>query len=148
MKTMTLVQRMTDYYERQLRFYRDILDAYEEMPSDFKESDLGPFLSREKRWQAEWQVLREEFRLLNREWEKAADIPDDERAAVSGMAERAQELVQRIVAKQNAAVEQLRKDMAEVQSACKELRRGRDMLRKYRPTDPADKRGTYMDRDA
>jgi hypothetical protein len=143
---MDLTARLRDCFARQVELYEEILRDYGTLTEDLEGPDLGPLVERQVVYGRRARELAEELRVLHREWEASGLVSEGDRAMLAPHAARARALAQRLSDVHEGAIGRLGERMAEVRKSCEELRRGRDMLDKYRPTERTG--GDIVDRQA
>ena len=139
-----LPDRMSDFFTRQINYYEHVLSELKSIEHDLDHSDLSLLNDREKDRIRVREELEREFSALSREWDQADNIPDDKRAEVYSLAERAETLAAELALEYEKAAELTNANSVEVREFLKDISKGRDLLKKYRAGD-ADK-ATFIDR--
>ena len=137
--------RMADYFGRQVALYEEMLEDFQTLSERLQAEDLGPLATKQRDFSTRSAQLEEELSLLLREWRQATDIREADRKRVRALAGKARRLAGQLEAYSRDASERTRVRQDEVRSALEGLRRGQQMLTKYRiDDDPAG----YMDTKA
>ena len=143
--TTDIGARITDYFERQIALYEEMLHAYETLQGDLENEDLEPLSAQQTVFTGKLSQLQEEFRLLDREWRQGASASEMRKRQVSALAERARDLARQLETISRSASQKARKQMDEVRTTLDTLRRGQRAVKQYRVgEDSAD----HVDRKA
>ena len=140
----SMVDRMTNYFHRQIALYEEMLAAYETLPADLQAEDLDELSTRQAGFSRRADQLEEELHLLTREWHETETLSDEQREQVRGLAQTAQQLAQRLEVLSYEAADRAKSRLAEVKEELDSLQRGYQMLDRYRAGN-GDSTSGYMD---
>jgi hypothetical protein len=124
--------RMSDYFSRQIALYDEMLAAYATLPTDLHAEDLEALTERQAAFTHRSDQLKEEFRLLMRDWLETDSVSDVEREHVRGLARHAEALARRLEGFSHDAANQAGGRLSEVKRELDALRCGHRTLNKYR----------------
>jgi len=137
--------RVTRYLERHTAWMRAVLAELDALAAAMDGGDVGSLLEEQGRRTREAEHFLREHTGLLREWDGGAGAPEEDRAAVRALAAEAGALAERLTGRYEALLDASTAARSRNRAALDTLRRGRDMMRKYRPGgDGAD----YLDRKA
>lgn len=140
----SIVERMRNHLERHIAWLEDSIERMEKIHTRMTEEEISELLNEERVRTGNAATLEREFHLLKREWDAAEDISETARAAVVQMAGRAQALSEQVVAAQDQAMETVAEHLDSIQDSILELRKGRNVLKKYGGGD--DESGAHVDK--
>lgn len=143
-----LKERLMDCLRRQTAFYDGVLSAYGDLWERIDAGDFAALLERQQRYAAQSRAFESEFTALVREQQVSGDLSPEERSELAEAIECAQRSADKILAIHEEALRRVGTRMVEVKAAWDDLRRGRDMLDKYRPGNLAPSGGAFIDREA
>ena len=146
MSGMSLASRFLDYLERQIAWLDAMLAELASLDSEVDSADLDSLIARQQAFSKRAQTLAHEFKALQREWAGAHSLPADERVAVRALARRAQERVGQVREANGRLLVRIEARAADVKKELGEVRKGQEMLRKYRPRGGSS--GSFVDRKA
>jgi len=135
MSDSILPERVTNYLVRHIAWLKETLRDLERLEEDLAAEAYDAVAEREARRASQSAHLAREHRGLLREWQAAGDIPPEAREAVRKLAQEAELLTARLRARYLEGAPRVQREMFTHQEALNALRRGRDMLGKYRPGD-------------
>ena len=141
-----LVQRMKDYFARQIDWFEQMLVDLDTIEDDLNDPDLERLTRQGRGHAVQTTALEKEFRALQQEWEALTGITETERAEVRTLAQRAGALAHRLCAIHDRATGLARRRADQLEASLNEIQRGRELLRTYggdRSTAPA-----FVDRSA
>ncbi|MBI4557757.1 MAG: hypothetical protein HY706_09245 [Candidatus Hydrogenedentes bacterium] len=131
MSNPALTSRMQDFFSRQIAWYERTLRDLGDLETRLKEPELQP-LEEQRRTHVEGSALLEkEFRALVKEWQHSQDLSAAERDEVRKSAQGAYQLANQIIAVQTRGANLADERLAALRGTLNEIRRGRDLLRKY-----------------
>lgn len=140
---MTLLERATDYFERQIEWLETLQNNYETIEYRMEERDIERIETMQQRFDAESREFERELQALSAEWE-AASLTEDDRAAIAPLARRAETLA-------NEVAETFRSNAVDVDKArdrlldqFTDIHRGKRLLGKYR----TESEPRFVDREA
>ena len=127
-----IVRRMKDYFARQMAWFEQMHDAFGEFDGEIDPDHLDRLLEADSTRARISKELEEEFAVLKSEWDRTDSIPEsaaDEVRAIARLAEeRAEELQQAV----DQAARKTGKGVDELHERLGALRKGRQLLAKYR----------------
>lgn len=143
----SIVDRMSDYFDRQIALYDEMLAAYESLPADLQVDDLTFLTNQQEAFTRRANQLEEELRLLTRDWQNATRLTESEREHVRGLARHAETLAGKLEGLSRDAADRAMVRSREVKQELDALRRGHQTMMKYRGDDDDGAAG-YMDTKA
>jgi len=146
-RASSIVERMGDYFDRQIALYDEMLAAYESLPEDLQGDDLRFLTDREAAFRRRAIQLEEELRLLTRDWLNAADLTEAEREHVRERARHAEKLASALEGLSREAAGHAETRSREVKRELNAIRRGLQTLNRYRDGDD-DRAAGYVDSKA
>ena len=132
MPELGLAARVKDYLARQIAWTELVLEELGHLDQDLAGKELDVLLDRQSRHEKEMEGLAREYHGLQQEWAQA-EVRREERSEVRALSKRAQELAAALRRRYDEAVEMAEAALVESSGQRRALRRGRDMLGKYRP---------------
>jgi hypothetical protein len=132
-----LADRVCDYLKRRTAWsehLREELDAFK----DFSSDDLVVMIVRQSDNEAQSTHLAREHRGLLDEWQRAEDVPESVRIRVRKLADRAEAVTRELLECYEQTQERIQTELAGEQEALNALRRGKDLLTRYRPKNDED----------
>lgn len=133
--TTDIGARITDYFERQIALYTEMLHAYETLPAELEKENLEALSAQQNAFTQRLTQLDEEFHLLNREWRNGAAASPQRVHQVRALADRARDLAKQLEKISRKASQQARERMGEVKLALDALRRGQRAVKQYRVSE-------------
>ncbi|MCC6694509.1 MAG: hypothetical protein IT365_02660 [Candidatus Hydrogenedentes bacterium] len=130
--TTDIGARITDYFERQIALYTEMLHAYETLPAELEKENLEILSAQQSAFTQRLTQLDEEFHLLNREWRNGAAASPQRAHQVRALADQARDLAKQLEKISRKASQQARERMGEVKLALDALRRGQRAVKQYR----------------
>lgn len=132
--TSSLPYRVKDYFRRQIASFEEILANLERLDEDLHRPDAEQRSELPLRHDRRTAALEREFEALAREWRQAADLEKADRADIRALAQTAQALADNVCAAYQRGIELTTTRSAAVKADLGDLRRGRDLLERYRTT--------------
>ena len=132
--TSSLPYRVQDYFRRQIACFEEILADLERLEHDLGGPDAPQRIQLRLPHERRTAALEREFTALAREWRQAAELPKPDRADIRALAQTAQALAEEVCAAYQRGIELATTRSAEVKADLGDLRRGRDVLQRYRTT--------------
>jgi len=132
--TSSLPYRVKDYFRRQIAWFEEILADLERLEEDLDGPDAAQRIELRLRHDRRTAALEREFTALAREWRQAAELPKADRADIRALARTAQALAENVCAAYQRGIELTTTRSAAVKGDLGDLRRGRDVLERYRTT--------------
>lgn len=130
-----LPERVKSYLVRHIAWLEEALRDLDRLDEDLAQGAFDAVAEREARRAPEGAHLAREHRGLLREWQASQGIPSEARESVRILAQKAEVLTARLLARYEESAVRLQREMSEHTETINALRRGRDMLVKYRPGD-------------
>ncbi len=137
---------MKDYFTRQTAWFEQMLSDLETLEKDLNDPELEKVDEQRRIHTEKTENLAGEFQALYAEWEAATDLAEEERAEVRRLSRRAAELAAQLRATHDQALGTVHDRLENLSASLNKLRRGRDMLQKYRPGQSTD--ATFVDKKA
>jgi len=134
-QTDSIVDRLSNYFDRQIGLYDEMLKSYETLSTDLEADELESLGDRQEAFTRRANQLEEELQLLSREWHAATNVTDAEREHIRGLARHAEEMARRLESISQTAAGQTRTRMRAVKDELDSLRRGQQTMTKYRSED-------------
>ncbi|MFA6241113.1 MAG: hypothetical protein WC655_09300 [Candidatus Hydrogenedentales bacterium] len=138
-----IYSRLKDCLERQIAAYELMLNEYPEVDEAAEERELDDILSQQTAWTAQTRDLEQEFHILLREWQRANDVSEAQRAEIESLSLRMEEFAARLIAMNDKVVARIDARLKVVGQELGQVRKGRIDMSRYRAGD--DEPG-YMDR--
>ena len=141
-----LAERARDYLERQISCFERILADLAGLEDSLAGDDHDATVRQRAAHSEQTARLEAEYRDIEVQWRAATGISQAERADVRALAERAQALADQLCVRYDEGAALVQQRAGAVQEELRGVRRGRKVLRGYRPLhtlDPSfiDKRG-------
>ncbi len=138
-----IYSRLKDCLERQIAAYELMLNEYPEVDEAAEEGVLDSILNQQTAWTAQTKDLEQEFHILLREWQRANDVSDAQRAEIESLSSRMEEFAARLIAMNDKVVSRIDARLKEVGQELGQVRKGRIDMSRYRAgeDDPG-----YVDR--
>jgi len=143
--TRTVAERVLDYFERQCAHYQALIAFLETVPAAVAAGDLETVEAGHDAHVRTGQALNDECAALLAEWQAAHDVPPASQSAVRARAAEAHGLVVRAELAYRTAAQALDSMRGSLSADQGRLRRGREMLHRYRLVEGG---GGYIDRQA
>lgn len=132
--TSNLLYRVKDYFRRQIASFEEILADLERLDEDLQRPDAAQHIELCLGHDRRTAALEREFAALAREWRQAVDLPNADRADIRALAQTAQALAENVCAAYQRGIELTTSRSDAVKADLGDLRRGRDLLERYRTT--------------
>ena len=146
MHSQDIASRMKDYFARQLACFAEMLSSLDALPERPDDAQLDRLAEHDRRYAQGMEILAREFWALRHEWEATTDIVDAERIEIRALAKEAEVSAERMMQRHEKIIEQLDDQRGRFRESWNEIRRGRDMLRKY--DFRIDSQARFIDRQA
>jgi len=146
MDDMTLCQRVRAAMERQIAWMKTALRDLEGLESCGNEAALEQLVATQKIREKELADLMREQQAMLTEWRAAHALPAEEREKIRRLAAEAEKLAGRLRRRYDEAVAWADAEKKQCSEALQSVRRGRDMLTRYRPG--MDEAPGFIDRNA
>ena len=146
MECADLVARVTNYLERHIAWFEECLAALDRLAEDLADDRIEAVAAAQADRNARGEHLMREHRGLLAEWERCDEVPSEAQRAVRRLADRAEKCKEALSTRYEEAAGLLAQETTGREEAIKALRRGRQMVTRYRPADaPA---ANFIDRKA
>lgn len=128
-----VASRVIRYLHRQIVWLETGLRALDQLEQSLSDSMLDQFLLQQQLRDQELGHLAREQQVLLRDWESTENIPETLRTEVSALTLRAQGLMTTLLARHELIQTMVSEKLIHRENTIDTLKRGRDMLNKYRP---------------
>ena len=120
-----------------------MLKEYPEVDEGAEEGVLDGILNQQTAWTAQTKELEQEFHILLREWQRANDVSEAQRAEIESLSSRMEGFAAQLIAMNDKVVARIDARLRVVGQELGQVRKGRMDMSRYRAGD--DEPG-YMDR--
>jgi len=127
-----LTERMTDYFERQIAWFETLKRKLPDTERNWTDEEWSRLAEDEAADRRQTVQLEEEFYLLQREWNAAEDISEEEKAHVRKLAQEAKGLADELSGWFEEGERKAAEARDETSEELNRARKGRSMLNKYR----------------
>lgn len=128
MPAPNLVNRMLDYFDRQLAWTQASLDA---LAAPFDENRIDAMLLEQQQRDKEYEDFWREYRGLLAEWKAASDLAEEERRLVTARSQEVQALNKALAERYAEQAALFEKEKAKRGESLAALRRGKRQMGKY-----------------
>ncbi|GMW03395.1 MAG: hypothetical protein AMXMBFR84_45290 [Candidatus Hydrogenedentota bacterium] len=134
MGAQTLVDRLSNLFDRQIAFYDELLRDQQTLNQRLDADDLTNMTVLEQHRASEMNALQQEQALLMREWAEAKPTTGEREAVRKKMAD-AMVRAEKLMECYETAILEVERRKSAVAAQQADLQRGRTLLDRYRPTD-------------
>ena len=127
-----IVRRMKDYFARQMAWFEQMHDAFAEFDGEIDPDHLDRLLEADSARARISKELEEEFAVLKSEWDRTDSIPESAADEVRAIARQAEERAEELQQAVDQAARKTGKGVDELHERLGALRKGRQLLAKYR----------------
>lgn len=127
-----IVRRMKDYFARQMAWFEQMHDAFAEFDGEIDPDHLDRLLEADSARARISKELEEEFTVLKSEWDRTDSIPESAADEVRAIARQAEERAEELQQAVDQAARKTGKGVDELHERLGALRKGRQLLAKYR----------------
>lgn len=144
--TQAIIDRMTDYFSRQIAWFGDVLAEWEDGSGEMTDEEVDSMVDTQSAREKETKEFEREFAVLKREWDQEESIAKADRDRIRALADEANALAEGLRERIEHAEGRVAEAMKSVKASLGTLRRGRGYAEKYKLGDTGGSMG--IDRQA
>jgi len=134
----SLQHRVKDHFARQIAWFEELLRDLDRLDEDLDAPDASDRIEGRLHHVKPTAALEREFAALARDWREAEGLAERDRAEVRALAKRARALAEQVCAAYDRGLDRVAAKSSCVQGSLGELRRGREVVGRYRGSTGLD----------